>query len=105
MPSPAELLPPVYAELRRLAAVRMKGEPSGHSLDATALVHEVFLKLGAETFASKSDFVRVAATAMRRVLIDHARERKAQSAAAGWNATRCRSTCSPPACRTTTCSP
>ena len=41
MPSPAELLPQVYDELRRLAAAKGRGEPAGHSLDATALVHEV----------------------------------------------------------------
>lgn len=78
MPSPAELLPQVYAELRRLAAARVRTEPDGHSLDATALVHEVFLKLGGDgTFTSKSGFFRAAAVAMRRILIDHARERKA----------------------------
>jgi RNA polymerase sigma factor (TIGR02999 family) len=76
--SPAELLPQVYDELRRLAAARVRGEPDGHSLNATALVHEVFLKLGGDqTFATKSGFFRAAATAMRRILIDHARERKA----------------------------
>jgi RNA polymerase sigma factor (TIGR02999 family) len=67
----------VYAELRRLAAVKMTGEPDGHTLDATALVHEAYLKLGAESFASKSGFIRAAAVAMRRILIDHARARRA----------------------------
>lgn len=75
MPPPD--FPAVYAELRRLAAAKMAGEPDGHTLDATALVHEAFLKLGAETFTCKAEFVRAAAVAMRRILIDHARARRA----------------------------
>jgi RNA polymerase sigma factor (TIGR02999 family) len=67
----------VYAELRRLAAVKMADEPDGHTLDATALVHEAFLKLGAASFASRSGFFRAAAVAMRRILIDHARAKRA----------------------------
>ena len=67
----------VYAELRRLAAVKMAGERDGHTLDATALVHEAFLKLGGDYFSSKSDFFRAAAEAMRRILVDHARSKKA----------------------------
>jgi RNA polymerase sigma factor (TIGR02999 family) len=70
-------LPQVYAELRRLAAAKMAGEPDGHTLDATALVHEAFLKLGGESFASRTAFVRAAAAAMRRLLIDHARAKRA----------------------------
>jgi RNA polymerase sigma factor (TIGR02999 family) len=75
MPSPE--FDAVYAELRRLAAVKMTHEPDGHTLDATALVHEAFLKLGADTFTSKSGFFRAAAEAMRRILIDHARAKRA----------------------------
>lgn len=66
-------IPAVYAELRRLAAAKMAGEPAGHTLDATALVHEAFLKLGGESFTSRSDFLRAAAVAMRNILVDHAR--------------------------------
>jgi RNA polymerase sigma factor (TIGR02999 family) len=73
----------VYAELRRLAAAQMAREPDGHTLDATALVHEAYLKLGAETFSSKSGFVRAAAGAMRRILIDHARAKRADKRGGG----------------------
>ena len=48
MPTPADLLPQVYDELRKLAAAKMADERSDHTLDATALVHEAFLKLGGE---------------------------------------------------------
>ena len=67
----------VYAELRRLAAVKMAGERDGHTLDATALVHEAFLKLGGDSFVTKSAFFRAAAEAMRRILVDHARAKRA----------------------------
>lgn len=78
MPSPAELFPEVYSELRQLAGAKLRHEADGHTLDATALVHEAFLKLGGErTFATKSGFLRTAAQAMRRILIDHARARSA----------------------------
>ena len=69
--------PAVYAELRRLAAAKLAHEPAGHTLDATALVHEAFLRLGAESFASRSDFFRAAAESMRRILVDHARAKRA----------------------------
>lgn len=76
--TPEELLPLVYDELRRLAAAKMRVESPDHTLDATALVHEVFLKLGSdESFSSKSGFLRAAAVAMRRILVDHARARLA----------------------------
>jgi len=74
----AELLPLVYDELRRLATAQMAREKPGQTLDATALVHEAYLKLiGASSFATKSQFFRAATQAMRRILIDHARARKA----------------------------
>jgi RNA polymerase sigma factor (TIGR02999 family) len=74
--SPAELLPQVYDQLRKLAAARLASEKPGHTLDATALVHEAFLKLGGErSFASQSDYLKAAAQAMRRILVDHARAR------------------------------
>jgi len=76
--TPAELLPQVYDQLRRLAAAKLAHEPTGHTLDATALVHEVFLKLdGERAFASKSGYFRAAAVAMQRILVDHARAKRA----------------------------
>jgi len=72
-----ELLPQVYDELRKLAAAKMRHEADGHTLDATALVNEAWLKLNAESFGSKTEFIRAAAVAMRRILVDHARARKA----------------------------
>ena len=72
--NPAELLPQVYNELRKLAAAKLASEKPGQTLDATALVHEAFLKLGGErSFASRSDYLKAAAQAMRRILVDHAR--------------------------------
>ena len=74
----AGLLPLVYDELRRLAAARMAAEAPGHTLDATALVHEAYLRLvGDQAFESRSHFMRAAAEAMRRILVDHARARAA----------------------------
>lgn len=76
--SPDELLPQVYDELRRLAQARLATESPGVSLDATGLVHEVWIKLGAErSFASKGDYLMAASQAMRRILVDRARARKA----------------------------
>src|SRR5580692_3506830 len=69
--------PQVYDELKRLAAARLAGEDPGHSLDATALVHEAYLRLGEASFADRSGFFRAAASAMQRILVDHARRRKA----------------------------
>ena len=72
----ADLLPLVYDELRKLAAVRMAAEPAGHSLDATAVVHEAYLRLvGDQQFANRGHFFAAAAEAMRRVLVEHARRR------------------------------
>src|SRR5262245_1391538 len=74
----AELLPLVYDELRKLAAVRMAEEKAGHTLDPTALAHEAYLRLaGARSFESRGHFLRAAAEAMRRILVDHARARAA----------------------------
>src|SRR3954451_23539902 len=72
-----DLLPLVYEQLRELARHRMAREPDGHSLQPTALVHEVYLKLadGDERFANRGHFFSVAAEAMRQILIDHARSR------------------------------
>ena len=76
-----ELLPLLYAELRKLAAYRMSNEAPGHTLQATALVHEAWLRLvGAEqqTWENHAHFFGAAAEAMRRILIDRARRKRAQ---------------------------
>jgi len=74
-----ELMPLVYEELRRLAAARMAHERSGHTLQPTALVHEVWLRLtadgGERNWKDRAYFFSAAAEAMRRVLIDHARRK------------------------------
>jgi RNA polymerase sigma factor (TIGR02999 family) len=68
----------VYDELRRLAQHYMRGERQGHTLQPTALVHEAYLRL-AEIhrihFKDRSHFIAIAATTMRRILVDHARAR------------------------------
>ncbi len=72
------LIDEVYAELRAIAQNRMKGERRDHSLQATALVNEAFIRLadaGRDSWANKAHFFHAAAEAMRRVLIDHARKR------------------------------
>ena len=76
-PSATEkLLPLVYDELRKLAAVRMANERADHTLDATALVHEAYLRLvGDQRFEGRAHFFAAAAEAMRRVLVDHSRNR------------------------------
>jgi RNA polymerase sigma factor (TIGR02999 family) len=80
----SQLLPLVYDELRKLAAAKLAREKPGHTLDATALVHEAFLKLGgARSFASKADYLKAAAQAMRRILVDHARARNAAKRCGG----------------------
>jgi len=74
-----ELLPLVYEELRLLAAQKLSQETPGQTLQATALVHEAYIRLVAEEaqdFKSRSHFFRVAAEAMRRILIDNARRKK-----------------------------
>lgn len=75
-----ELLPLVYDELRRLAAHKMAQESAGHTLQATALVHEAWLRLigdGNERFSSRAHFFAVAAEAMRRILVESARRKRA----------------------------
>ena len=70
------LLPLVYDELRKLAAGRMNAEAAGHTLDATALVHEAYLRLiGDQQFDGRGHFFAAAAEAMRRILVNHARDR------------------------------
>jgi RNA polymerase sigma factor (TIGR02999 family) len=81
-----QLLPLVYDELRKLAAHRLAHERPGQTLDATALVHEAFLRLvegqGTSNWESRGHFFSAAAEAMRRILIDNAR-RKAASKRGG----------------------
>lgn len=72
------LLPLVYDELRSMAKRYFRGQPADHTLQPTALVHEAFLRLidrTAEDWKSKAHFLAVAATAMRQILVDHARGR------------------------------
>jgi RNA polymerase sigma factor (TIGR02999 family) len=72
-----QLLPLVYNELRKLAAAKMVRERNDHTLDATALVHEAYLRLvGDHTYADHRHFFRVAAEAMRQILIDRARQHR-----------------------------
>jgi RNA polymerase sigma factor (TIGR02999 family) len=74
-----QLLPLVYEELRALAAQRLSQEPPGQTLQATALVHEAYLRLvGSEpqNWAGRGHFFKAAAEAMRRILIDNARRKK-----------------------------
>ncbi len=71
-----QLLPLVYDELRKLAAAKMSAESPGHTLSATALVHEAYLRLvGAQHFEGRGHFFAAAAEAMRRILVNHARDR------------------------------
>jgi RNA polymerase sigma factor (TIGR02999 family) len=76
----SDLLPLVYAELRRLAAARMAREPVGHSLQPTALVHEAYLRLidseDPQVWNSRGHFFGAAALAMRRFLVDSARKKQ-----------------------------
>jgi RNA polymerase sigma factor (TIGR02999 family) len=74
------LLPLVYQELRRIAAAKMARESAGMTLQPTALVHEAWLRLGGEAQAdwqNRRHFLGAAAEAMRRILIDRARQRQA----------------------------
>jgi RNA polymerase sigma factor (TIGR02999 family) len=72
-----ELLPLVYEELRKLAAQKLAHEKPGHTLGATALVHEAYLRLvGDQQFANRRHFFAAAAQAMRRILIDAARRKQ-----------------------------
>jgi RNA polymerase sigma factor (TIGR02999 family) len=72
-----ELLPVVYDELRKLAAQKLAHEKPGQTLDATALVHEAYLRLvGDQQFDNRRHFFAAAAEAMRRILIDSARRKQ-----------------------------
>jgi len=74
-----QLLPLVYDELRKLAAVRMANEKAGQTLQPTALVHEAWLKIagdGHQHFANRRHFFKAAAGAMQQILIDNARRKQ-----------------------------
>jgi RNA polymerase sigma factor (TIGR02999 family) len=76
-----QLLPLVYDELRRLASAKMARESGGQTLQATALVHEAWLRLGGDqqpTWQNRAHFFASAAEAMRRILIERARRRQTQ---------------------------
>ena len=78
----ADLLPLVYDELRRLAALKLAHEPQGQSLQATALVHEAYLRLVKDgevrCWSGRGHFFAAAATAMRRILVERARRKHRQ---------------------------
>ncbi|MDX9857569.1 MAG: sigma-70 family RNA polymerase sigma factor [candidate division Zixibacteria bacterium] len=80
------LLPLVYDELRKLAQWQLRGERSDHTLNATAIVHEAYLKLVDQrnvTWQNRAHFMAIAAQAMRRILIDYARTRQAEKRGGG----------------------
>ncbi len=82
-----EFLPLVYNELRKLAAHKIAAEPSGQTLQPTALVHEAWLRLAgddAARFANRAHFISAAAEAMRRILIDRARSKHRLRRGGGW---------------------
>ena len=79
--APSELLSLVYEELRRLAAAKMASEAPGQTLQATALVHEAWLRLTSDDkrkWNDRTHFFAAAAEAMRRILVDNARRKRAQ---------------------------
>ena len=82
-----ELLPLVYDELRRLASRYLQREPDGHTLQPTALVHEAYLRLIDQRrvkWKNRAHFYGVSAKVMRRILVDHARARRAGKRGVGW---------------------
>jgi len=84
--APEELMPLVYDELRRLAYGYMQNERTGHTLQATALVHEAYVRLvdwENVTWQNRAHFFAVAAQLMRKILVDHARTRGAEKRGGG----------------------
>lgn len=82
-----ELLPLVYEELRRLAALKMGDQPAGHTLQPTALVHEAWLRLVGSPqieWHGSRHFIAAAAEAMRQILIDAARKKRRLKRGGGW---------------------
>jgi len=78
-----ELLPLVYHELRQIARAKMAHEQPGHTLQATALVHEAWLRLGDARFENRAHFFGAAAEAMRRILVERARRKLTEKRGAG----------------------
>ncbi|MEX2559836.1 MAG: sigma-70 family RNA polymerase sigma factor [Pirellulales bacterium] len=86
-PSAAEqLLPLVYDELRRLAAAKLAREQPGQTLQATALVHEAYLRLvdQSQAWNGRGHFFAAAAEAMRRILVERARHKQSRKGGGGW---------------------
>jgi RNA polymerase sigma-70 factor, ECF subfamily len=80
-----ELLPVLYDELKRIAARQFHGQAAGHTLQPTILVHEAFLRLVGKpaAFEDRAHFFAVAATAMRQILVNHARASNAEKRGGG----------------------
>jgi RNA polymerase sigma factor (TIGR02999 family) len=81
-----ELLPLIYEELRRRAAAHLRRERPGHTLQPSALVHEAYLRLVDQNVAwkNRAHFFGLASEMMRRILVDHARNKKTGKRAGGW---------------------
>jgi RNA polymerase sigma factor (TIGR02999 family) len=82
-----QLLPLVYDELRGIASRYLRREPADHTLQPTALVHEAYVRLIDQRrvrWRNRAHFYAVAAQMMRRILVDHARTRRAEKRGAGW---------------------
>jgi len=85
-----QVLPLIYEELRRLAGRKIRAEARGHTLHATELVHEAYLKLssdGRTRAENRPHLLAMASRAMRQLLVDHARNRKAQKRGGDWKRT------------------
>ncbi len=83
-----QVMPLVYDELRRMAKGYMRQQPAGHTIQTTELIHEAYLKLAktdkeAQIWQNRAHFFGVAATAMRHILVDHARSKRTQKRG-GW---------------------
>lgn len=76
----------VYVELKRLAQKQLRGERADHTLSATALVHEAYLKLASSSTAwnDRNHFLGIAANAMRQILVNYALARNAEKRGGGW---------------------
>jgi RNA polymerase sigma factor (TIGR02999 family) len=86
--APARLMPLVYEELRRLARQYLQRERPDHTLQATGLVHEAYLRLvdqSTTTWQNRAHFFGVAAQVMRRILVDYARAHRAEKRSGGWD--------------------
>ena len=86
--APNRLMPLVYEELRQLARQYLQRERSDHTLQATGLVHEAYLRLvdqSSATWQNRAHFLGVAAQVMRRILVDYARSHRAEKRGGGWD--------------------